>query len=161
MTWRSSAVGFYREGKIYDFVTPGDLLKYTPAPLFDRIRVLFCALALMGGIGMLITGLVASPQMGKIADTYLAEQLPAVETTAWLGKVVAEYPALKAQAKGKQGDDIQAAIRESNRVSSSFSGARPAMETAALASRGEDPVRVSRHTSMLPDGSSETMHSPR
>ncbi|MCH7698088.1 MAG: NAD(P)/FAD-dependent oxidoreductase [Chloroflexi bacterium] len=44
MTWRTSRVGFYREGKLYDFVTPGDLLRYTPAPLLDRIRMGLAAL---------------------------------------------------------------------------------------------------------------------
>ncbi len=46
MTWRTSKVGFYREGKIYDFVTPGDLLRYTPAPLLDRVRMGLAALYL-------------------------------------------------------------------------------------------------------------------
>ena len=39
MTWRASKVGFYHGGTIYDFVTPADLLKFTPAPLLDRIRM--------------------------------------------------------------------------------------------------------------------------
>ena len=46
LTWRTSQVGFYRDGKIYDFVTPLDLLRYTPAPLFDRIRMGLAALHL-------------------------------------------------------------------------------------------------------------------
>jgi protoporphyrinogen oxidase len=39
LTWRDSKVGFYHGGKIYDFVTPVDLLRFTPVPLFDRIRM--------------------------------------------------------------------------------------------------------------------------
>ena len=39
MTWRDSKVGFYSGGKIYNFVTPTDLLKYKPAPLLDRVRM--------------------------------------------------------------------------------------------------------------------------
>ena len=46
MTWRTSKVGFYREGKLYDFVTASDLLKYTPAPLLDRVRMGLAALYL-------------------------------------------------------------------------------------------------------------------
>ncbi|MCH7578745.1 MAG: FAD-dependent oxidoreductase [Chloroflexi bacterium] len=46
MTWRTSKVGFYREGKLYDFVTATDLLKYTPAPLLDRVRMGLAALYL-------------------------------------------------------------------------------------------------------------------
>jgi protoporphyrinogen oxidase len=39
LTWRDSKVGFFRDGKIYNFVTPADLLRYTPAPLLDRVRM--------------------------------------------------------------------------------------------------------------------------
>jgi len=46
MTWRASKVGFYRDGKLWDFVTPIDLLKYQPAPLIDRIRMGLAALYL-------------------------------------------------------------------------------------------------------------------
>jgi len=48
--------------------------------------------------------------MGKMADNYLPEKLPAVETKACLTKIVSTFPALKAQAKGEQGEDIQPAI---------------------------------------------------
>lgn len=39
LTWRDSKVGFYHEGKIYDFVTPMDLLRFKPLPLIDRVRL--------------------------------------------------------------------------------------------------------------------------
>jgi protoporphyrinogen oxidase len=39
LVWRQSKVGFYRGGRIYDFVTPLDLLRYRPAPLIDRVRM--------------------------------------------------------------------------------------------------------------------------
>jgi len=39
MTWRESKVGFYHGGKLYDFVTPVDLLKFSPVPFLDRIRM--------------------------------------------------------------------------------------------------------------------------
>ncbi|MBI4570920.1 MAG: FAD-dependent oxidoreductase, partial [Chloroflexi bacterium] len=38
-TWRESTVGFYHGGRLYNFVTPLDLLKFTPAPLLDRLRM--------------------------------------------------------------------------------------------------------------------------
>ncbi len=39
LVWRDSRVGFYHGGKLYDFVTPLDLLRFTPMPLVDRIRM--------------------------------------------------------------------------------------------------------------------------
>ncbi|MCK4763960.1 MAG: MFS transporter [Candidatus Aminicenantes bacterium] len=68
------------------------------------------ALAFMGGIGMLIVGIITTPQMGKIADNFLPDKLPAIETRTCLQEAVDTFPALKAAAKGDQGKDIQAAI---------------------------------------------------
>ena len=39
MRWVDSKVGTFHGGKIYDFVTPMDLLKFTPLSLVDRIRL--------------------------------------------------------------------------------------------------------------------------
>ena len=39
MRWIDSKVGTFHDGKIYDFVTPLDLLKFTPLSLADRIRL--------------------------------------------------------------------------------------------------------------------------
>ena len=39
MTWRDSKVGFFQGGRIYDFVTPLDLLRFRPLPLLDRVRL--------------------------------------------------------------------------------------------------------------------------
>jgi protoporphyrinogen oxidase len=38
MFWLASKVGFFREGQIYDFVTPLDLLRFRPLPFGQRIR---------------------------------------------------------------------------------------------------------------------------
>ncbi|MDZ4278743.1 MAG: NAD(P)/FAD-dependent oxidoreductase [Dehalococcoidia bacterium] len=46
LTWRDSKVGFYHGGRLYDFVTPMDLLKFTPAPFVDRLRMGLAALYL-------------------------------------------------------------------------------------------------------------------
>ncbi len=46
LIWRTSKVGFYRDEKIYDFVTPMDLMRYSPAPLLDRVRMGLAALYL-------------------------------------------------------------------------------------------------------------------
>ena len=39
LVWRDSKVGFYHGGRIYDFVTPLDLLRFTPVSLLDRLRL--------------------------------------------------------------------------------------------------------------------------
>ncbi|MSQ61408.1 MAG: NAD(P)/FAD-dependent oxidoreductase [Dehalococcoidia bacterium] len=39
LTWRDSKVGFFHGGRIYDFVTPIDLLRFSPLPLLDRLRL--------------------------------------------------------------------------------------------------------------------------
>jgi protoporphyrinogen oxidase len=46
MAWIESKVGFYHGGKLYDFITPADLLKFTPVPFFDRLRMGLMALHL-------------------------------------------------------------------------------------------------------------------
>ena len=39
LTWVDSKVGFYHGGRIWDFVTPMDLLRFGPLPLVDRLRL--------------------------------------------------------------------------------------------------------------------------
>jgi protoporphyrinogen oxidase len=39
LVWKESKVGFFRDGKLWDFVTPMDLLKFKPLPLIDRVRL--------------------------------------------------------------------------------------------------------------------------
>ncbi len=39
LAWIESKVGFYHDGKIYNFVTPLDLLKFKPLTLVNRIRL--------------------------------------------------------------------------------------------------------------------------
>jgi protoporphyrinogen oxidase len=39
LVWRDSKVGFYHGGRIYDFVTPLDLLRFSPVSLLDRVRL--------------------------------------------------------------------------------------------------------------------------
>jgi len=46
MAWIDSKVGFYHGGKLYDFITPMDLLKFTAVPLVDRLRMGLMALYL-------------------------------------------------------------------------------------------------------------------
>lgn len=39
LSWRDSKVGFYYGGRVYDFVTPMDLLRFRPVSLVDRVRL--------------------------------------------------------------------------------------------------------------------------
>ena len=39
LTWRDSKLGFYHGGRLWDFVTPLDLLRFKPLPLIDRVRL--------------------------------------------------------------------------------------------------------------------------
>ncbi len=39
LAWIESKVGFYHGGKIWDFTSPVDLLKFKPLSLFDRLRL--------------------------------------------------------------------------------------------------------------------------
>ncbi len=48
MRWIESKVGWYAKGKIYNFVTPLDLLTFGPVPLLDRIRLGLMAMKLRG-----------------------------------------------------------------------------------------------------------------
>ncbi len=39
LQWIESKVGFYHGGKLYDFVTPLDLLRFSPIGILDRVRL--------------------------------------------------------------------------------------------------------------------------
>ena len=39
LVWRQSKVGIFYDGRVYDFVTPLDLLRFTAIPLIDRLRL--------------------------------------------------------------------------------------------------------------------------
>jgi fucose permease len=91
------------------------------------------ALGFMGGIGMAIVGLVTSPLMGKVADEYLQEKLPVERTVQSLELVVHAYPALKAEASGKTGADLQSAIDAAQGVLEAYrkSSILPPLHTAS------------------------------
>jgi MFS family permease len=70
------------------------------------------ALALMGGVGMLAVGLVTTPKMGEVSDSYLVQRLDPAATTAIFEKAVATYPALKDNASPEQDVEIDAGIAQ-------------------------------------------------
>ena len=104
------------------------------------------ALALMGGIGMLASGSIASPWMGRVADKHLPDRLDIVATKACLEKVVAQFPALKEKA-GKLGEDLVPAIDAAQKVlaAEKQSGALPHPDTAnalraVIGSKADSPL---------------------
>jgi MFS family permease len=113
------------------------------------------ALALMGGMGMAATGLVASPMMGEIADRYAHEQLPVGETVEVLQSAAATLPVLALEAQGRQGDDLRnaAAAAEGVLVRYRTEGSLPEIETAnalrAVISSGADSPVVEQAQAIL------------
>ncbi len=69
-------------------------------------------LALMGGIGMLIVGVVTSPLMGRVADERLHEALLYEQSVAALQKVVETYPPQAATAQEPFRSEILGAVQE-------------------------------------------------
>jgi fucose permease len=90
------------------------------------------ALGLMGGVAMLVVGLVTSPLMGNIADTYLHDKLPLSETKVVMQQIVDEYPALKEAGGEKTAADFNKAINAAQEVLSDAesSGKLPEIKTA-------------------------------
>ena len=90
------------------------------------------ALAVMGATGMVVVGVVTAPMMGRVADSRLNEKLPVDKTLACLERVADDYPALKAQAQGRQSGDIQRAIDDARKVRevATRTGALPEIDTA-------------------------------
>lgn len=112
-------------------------------------------LGLMGGIGMTISGLVAIPVMGDIADQHVPERLPAQETVALLDDAARTLPALLPQVpEGRRADVQQAAVLAAGAVQAAREqGALPGNQTAnalrAVISSGVDAPVVQRAQALL------------
>ena len=84
------------------------------------------ALALLGGMGMLIVGVVTTPEMGAVADVYLHQKLAgtdteAQQTAAVLEKVAATYVPLAADQPDTEAGKIRraelhSAVAEADKV---------------------------------------------
>ncbi len=115
------------------------------------------ALAMMGGIGMLASGMIASPMIGSAADTYLKEMLPKAETTAVIEQIATTFPKLQAEAEGHLGEDLQPGIDSANAVLAKIktdpTGALPHPDTAnalrAAISSGIDAEVVGKAADIL------------
>ncbi len=90
------------------------------------------ALALVGGVGTIIVGLVTSPMMGSVSDNYLHEKLSLKETTIVLQEIVDTYPELRDQKGEKTADDYNGAIAASKEILKSVNetGTLPKYSTA-------------------------------
>jgi len=90
-------------------------------------------LALMGGTGMLVVGVVTAPQMGHIADRFLYDRLAqrASETRTVLTHVVETYPPLAAQLQEPFKSEVNDAVAKANAVlTKAESGKLPEGDTA-------------------------------
>jgi hypothetical protein len=74
------------------------------------------ALALMGGMGMLASGMIASPWLGRIADENLPARLDNAGSVAVLQRVVDVYTPLAAAAQEPFKKEIQAAIDDAAKI---------------------------------------------
>jgi hypothetical protein len=89
------------------------------------------ALALMGGMGMLASGMVASPWLGKIADQNLLTRLDTGKTAAVLQKTVDVYAPLAAAAQDPFKREIQAAVDDAGAMLTTLKPGDPAPSGAA------------------------------
>lgn len=114
------------------------------------------ALAMMGGIGMLASGMIASPLIGSAADTYLKDKLPKAETTAVIQQAATVLPQLQAEA-GELAEDLQPGIDAANsvlaQIKASPTGELPHPDTAnalrAIISSGADAPVVAQAADIL------------
>ena len=92
-------------------------------------------LALMGGMGMLIVGVVTAPQMGKLADGFLHERLleNQPQAVAVMEEVVNTYPALAESEPPVIKEEIAAAVGDVETVlAQARSGELPVKTANAL-----------------------------
>ncbi len=117
-------------------------------------------LGLMGAVGMATVGLVTSPLMGRVADDYANERLPAAETVAFLDEAAAELAlAPRAGDPATPGvplaQDAEAAAAAARQVVDAYraEGRLPSPATAnalrAVASSGGPPELVTGAQAIL------------
>lgn len=114
------------------------------------------ALAMMGGMGMLASGMIASPLIGSAADTYLKDKLPKAETTAVIQEVATVFPKLQEDA-GDLAEDLQPGIDAANgvleQIKADPNGELPHPETAnalrAAISSGADHEVIGKAAAIL------------
>jgi len=90
------------------------------------------ALALVGGVGTIIVGLVTSPLMGSVADNYLHEKLQPQETKIVLEQIIQTFPEIRDSKGEKTAKDFNDAISASKKILESYSktGELPKYSTA-------------------------------
>lgn len=90
------------------------------------------ALALVGGVGTIIVGLVTSPLMGNIADNHINDKLNVNETKIVLEQIVTTFPELRDEKGEKTAKDYNAAIQSAEEVLKSINetGKLPEISTA-------------------------------
>jgi len=77
LTWRDSKVGVFVNGRIYNFVTPLDLLRFTPLGLRDRLR--------LGLMGLYLRRQKDGRRYENVTARIGSPGLPAGATGTWCG----------------------------------------------------------------------------
>lgn len=93
------------------------------------------ALALMGGMGMLASGMIASPWLGRVADENLPLRLDGPRSLAVLQRVVDVYTPLAAKAGEPFGREIQAAVDDAAGILAKSGAGKPLPAGTANAMR--------------------------
>ena len=73
-------------------------------------------MALMGGMGMLASGMLASPWLGRIADSNLPARLDGSGAVTVLQRVVDVYTPLASTAREPFKSEIQAAVKDASAI---------------------------------------------
>lgn len=89
-------------------------------------------LALVGGTGMLVVGVLTAPQMGKVADHYLFDHLDKPATVAVLRDVREKYPPASASLPKTIQDEVRGAVDAAHNVLADYdrNGVLPEATTA-------------------------------
>ena len=111
-------------------------------------------MALMGGTGMAIVGLVTIPIMGEIADQYAPAQLPEQRTVETLRQTTETFPEQIQQMPESFRPDAQAAVSAAENVLEEYEGGElPAIATAnalrAITSSGVESPLVGQAQQLL------------
>lgn len=110
------------------------------------------ALAMMGGMGMAIVGLVTTPYMGGVIDREMTTQLNPTETERVLREVVATYPELAAQAEPALAGEINVAVAKAQEALASERDAeRRFVEGPMVANALREAIRTGGDSPLVAD----------
>lgn len=93
------------------------------------------AMAILGGTGMAVVGLVTTPQMGAIADKYLHQQLQPAQTAIVLQQIATDYELMAVKApSADRAKDFKGVASEASKTLAAYNTTKelPAQTAEAL-----------------------------